>query len=493
MYVLFAFDTEDVYYPPESPIDEVPGWLARIMTEEGIVGTFFVMGEKARSLKERGRSTVLQAMAQHDIASHQQGNCHPLVPELAQASDWDTVVAAMREYEDTVRNDLTDAFGCGPAALSRHNNYFAPQHVAVAGERGLPYMYMVMGLPEWQQPLWYAGAVTFPEDDDGFFAGFDMIYSRDELFAAKLAELDSYLERRAAAGCEWSTVFACHPVRVLSRGWLEHYCLASGSSRSPRDLGWRYGVKDAVEIGRAQNNFRRLCRYLKQHEAVEVVGIAEAGRLFGTQPASVGRDALVAYAEHVSAADVPVLHALYSPAELVWGLAASLVQRAEYGDLPEAVERPAVLGPVTRPVTGLEQLFVTGAELTELCRELVAAIRNTGHLPANLHTASARIGIGQFAVVAARAYRAVAGGEEYSRLRLSQGARYPGEARTLDGWVRERIGEHWAMPLDFSCEQLAEHARLQAWTLKPAWVRAPQGPVADGERAGARVRLPAEQ
>ena len=272
---------------------------------------------------------------------------------------------------------------------------------------------------------------------------------------------------------------------------MEHYCLASGRSCSPRDLGWRYGAKADVEIERAQNNFRRLCRYLQQHDAVEVVGISEAGRLFGTQPELVDRDALVDYAEHVSGAGVPVLHALYSPAELAWRMAASLVQRAEHGDLPETVERPAVLGPVTRPVTGVEQLFVTGAELTELCRELVAAVGKTGHLPANLHTASARVGIGQFAVVAARAYRALAGGEEYSHLRLSQSARYPQEARTLDRWVRERIGEHWAMPLDFCCDKLAEHARLQAWTLKPAWVRAPQGPVADGERVGSRIRIPA--
>ena len=71
MYVIVAYDTEDVYYPPEYGIDDIPGWLAEIMSEVGITGTFFVMGEKARELVDRGRVDVLRKMAQHDIASHQ--------------------------------------------------------------------------------------------------------------------------------------------------------------------------------------------------------------------------------------------------------------------------------------------------------------------------------------------------------------------------------------------------------------------------------------
>ena len=63
MYAVLAFDTEDVYFPPEYGIDDVPGWLAEIMTECQIRGTFFVMGEKARSMKARGRTDVLERMA----------------------------------------------------------------------------------------------------------------------------------------------------------------------------------------------------------------------------------------------------------------------------------------------------------------------------------------------------------------------------------------------------------------------------------------------
>ena len=30
-------------------------------------------------------------------------------------------------------------------------------------------------------------------------------------------------------------------------------------------------------------------------------------------------------------------------------------------------------------------------------------------------------------------------------------------------------------PPEFSCDKIAEHARLQTWTLKPAWLRPPRG------------------
>ena len=40
------------------------------MTEEGVTGTFFVIGEKARMMEKRGRRDVIEAMSEHDIGSH---------------------------------------------------------------------------------------------------------------------------------------------------------------------------------------------------------------------------------------------------------------------------------------------------------------------------------------------------------------------------------------------------------------------------------------
>ena len=488
MYAILAFDTEDVYYPPDAGIDDTPGWLAATMTDVGVRGTFFVMGEKAESLEKRGRTDVLEQMARHDIASHQQGNRYPLVPQVVEGLGWTDGVAAVRQYEAWVTERLVSAFGKEPVALSRHNNYVAPQHVALAGERGLPYSYLPIDLPHGPGPVWYAGALTVPETSRLFFGGFDTIYSRDELFEARLEALDRFLQDRLAENCELVVTFGCHPILVTGRGWLEHHVLTTGKSRSPRELGWHFEVKSGEERERARASFRRLCAYLRGHPDLEVVGIEEAARILSTQPACIDRDALVDYAVRASDGTEIPLHPTFSPAELVCGLAESLVHHRESGDLPGQVERRPVLGPTTRPVVAQETDSVTHEELVNVCQELVGQVRSSGHLPANLAASGARLGLGQIAVLAARSYQALARCDRYERLSVPTVSRYPAIAAEFETWIRRAIGEHWAMPLDFSCEALAEQARLQTWTVKPAWKRPPQGPVPD-RRYQARRRM----
>jgi hypothetical protein len=488
MYAILAYDTEDTYYPPECRIDDIPGWLAEIMTDVGVTGTFFVMGEKAEELLERGRNDVLEKLARHDIASHQQGNRYPLLPQVVEGKSWQEGVEAVRAYEDWVRDQHLRAFGKEPIGFSRHNCYFAPQHIAVSAERNLPYMYTITQIPQSRQPLWYAGAVTFPTEGPNTFGSFDRIFSRDELFEEQLRQLDLFIEERLAAGDEWVTVFGCHPVQVMARDWLEHHVLISGRERPPAELGWHYRTKPPEEEQRAKTNFRRLCTYLKEHPELEVVGMQEAGRLFSTQPERIGRDALIAYATELEKGrDIP-FHPTFSPAELICGLADGLVAADRDGDLPEELPRRDLLGPTTRPTVAPEKVSITRAELISVCAQLVEQVETSGHLPANLQAGDERLGLGQIALLAARTYLAQARYDRYEELAVPGAPRYPEVAYQLDAWIRHSIGDHWAMPLDFSCDAMAEHARLQTWTMKPAWLRPPQGPVAGGAYAG-RVPL----
>lgn len=486
MYVILAFDTEDVYYPPEYRIDDIPGWLAGIMSEVGVIGTFYVMGEKAETLVDRGRQDVLERMSRHAIASHQQGNRYPLLPQVVEGKNWQEGVEAVRAYEDWVTEQHFRAFGRAPIGFSRHNCYFAPQHLAVAGERGLSYMYMITQIPGSRQPLWYAGALTFPSEGPNTYAGFDRIYSRDEVFEAQLAGLRRFVDERLAAGDDWVTVFGCHPVQVMARDWLEHYTLGSGRARTPQELGWLYQVKGREEEPRAQANFRRLCQYLKDHPDLMVVGMDEAARLFRAQPERIDRDALIAHAAETVEHGEIRFHPVFSPAELLCGLAESLALAGSGGNLPEAVPRRSVLGPVSRPAIARGLVTVTYEELVAICRELVGQVEGSGHLPANLTLRGEHLGVGQAALLVARAYLAQARYDRYEHLAVPDGPRYPKIAYELDAWVRRCIGDHWALPLDFSCESLAEQTRLQTWTMKPAWLRPPQGPVAQGAFSGRR-------
>src|SRR5210317_1214782 len=106
-YVVVVFDVEDYISPVSEGVDDIPLWLAETMTEVGVTGTFFVIGEKARSLEERGRRDVIDAMAAHDIGSHTNlGSIHPTVTEILEYADWDQGVLAMLENESVGFEEL---------------------------------------------------------------------------------------------------------------------------------------------------------------------------------------------------------------------------------------------------------------------------------------------------------------------------------------------------------------------------------------------------
>lgn len=475
MYAILKFDVEDVYYPPKYRIDDIPGWLARIMTEEGIRGTFCVTGEKARTMKERGREDVLTAMAAHDIFSHTRGNIRPLIPEALQDKGWCDGVAAMMAYEAQSAADIHFAYGRKPAGITRHNCYTAAQHVAAAGRLGQPYLSAIMWAGENRQPLWYAGTLCLNTSNEPAFGGFDTIYTCDAAFEAQLAQMRPFIADSASKNHEFVTLFGCHPVEVMAHGWLEHYTLGGGITRTPQEVGWLYAVKPPEMEEIAKVNFRRLCKAIKALDGVTVLGASEAAKLFSTQPRTIYRDEMAAYGRQLEQAGGPILHTTFSPAELVTGMAESVLHYEAHGDVPYEIPRRDVLGPTTVPVTGRQVDLVTHEQLVAMSRELVQHVQTQGALPGNLHVDGLLMGLGQFAVAIGRSYAALSRYEKYARLCVLDTSRYPAEAMRIDNWIRNCVQEHRPYDPDFTCEKLALHARLQTWTIKPAWLRPPRG------------------
>ena len=107
--MVICFDVEDYTSPESVGMDDLPKWMAEIMTEEGVTGTFFVIGEKARMMEKRGRKDVIEAMARHDIGSHTNyGSIHPTVTEILENATWD------EGKETMLRNETA---GCVPTGL----------------------------------------------------------------------------------------------------------------------------------------------------------------------------------------------------------------------------------------------------------------------------------------------------------------------------------------------------------------------------------------
>jgi hypothetical protein len=486
MLAFLKFDDEDTYYPPEYRLDDVSKWLAEIMTESGITGSMCVMGARARMLKERGRDDVLAAMAKHELVSHQAANVRPELVEILSDKEWHDGVDAAREYEDRVVKDFDFAWGRAPQGLSRHNVQWGPQHVALAGEKGLYYQGNLTAVPETEQPCWYAGAVCLPCHNFDPVSGNeveitpeigigDMYYSCDDAFEKRFQRMQRYVDACAERGVEFIHLFGCHPSRILNRGFIEGRCLAGGLNRTPQEVGFLYGVIDADEEERVKKNFRRVCEWIRDHPSLDCKSGAEIAKAFSTQPKDISRDELTAYAEDVVQQNKILLHQTFSPAELLMGMMESLVSAGENNDLPYGVDRKNILGPVEIPTVGLEMSSVTHAELLKLCRSAIDHVESTSHLPGNLHLNGQRIGIGQLAVAVSRAYAAQTHYSRYAKLNLDTKVRYPEVAWNVDAWVRRNMMERDRFNPDMPTDKLAKHARLQTWTLKPAWLTPPRG------------------
>jgi len=97
VYVVLWFDTED-YILPQS--DDAAKRLAAFLTEQGIQGTFKVVGEKARTLERRHRTDVILALQKHSIGYHSNTHSqHPTPAEYESLLDWETGAAEFTRRE----------------------------------------------------------------------------------------------------------------------------------------------------------------------------------------------------------------------------------------------------------------------------------------------------------------------------------------------------------------------------------------------------------
>ena len=160
-FMVICFDVEDYTSPESVGMDDIPKWLAKTMTEEGVTGSFFVIGEKARSMAERGRTDAIEAMAKHDIGSHTNyGSIHPTVTEILEYATWEEGNSKILLNETAGFNDLERIFGQRPATLARHGGSYGPQLVSALSQMGAGYVYSPISLPG-HNAVWFCYTLNF--------------------------------------------------------------------------------------------------------------------------------------------------------------------------------------------------------------------------------------------------------------------------------------------------------------------------------------------
>jgi len=465
MSVVINFDVEDYISPESEGIDDIPKWLAEIMTEEGVKGTFFVIGEKARSLVSRGRRDVIAVMAKHDIGSHTNfGSIHPTVTEILEKADGPNGMKEMREREGAGFRELQRIFGVPVMTMGRHGGSYGPQLVAALGKMGVGYAGSPIKLPG-KSVVWFCNALNF----SGQYDGFDDTYWRDDLFDPLLDKLAADFPTLSRT-VEMLPLFAGHPCRIRTiQFWdLNYY---KGVNTVPAE--WKTPeMRPRESMATAQKNFRRLIRALKDREDVELTTFRELMGHFGSQKEIISALELDEIARRTLKEKRIVTDEYFSPAEAFAALVTAISEGRRAGTMTPKIKVRHALGPWEVPPSKPHVTRVGKIDIDELADMASKYIDKFGSIPASLEIEGRRIGTGSLFVLFCAAYldlRSGAMAEAYDIPSFDPYPRIPNEDEIMD-----QILSYKTWPVhrpDLNMDRIVELTKLQLWTLKPAQKR----------------------
>jgi len=463
MQVSLLFDTEDYTSPASLGLDDICGWLARIMTEEGVTGTFLVIPQKALALRERGRDDVIGAMRRHEIGLHTgRGSEHPTVVEYLEGCSWDDGVEKALASERAGIETLETVFETTITTCSRHGASWAPQFVAACGRLGRPVVYSHASSPSLGVG-WYAGALNL-----GAWTGMlERDYSDPERLEKRLEALDRELTEAAAAR-PWLGLFCGHPCMIKARQFWDALNYGDGFNRPRAD--WRApDCRSDAAVERAKDGFRRLVRFARDHPAVEIAPIAEVARHLGGRPERAPRGDLLDLARKALATgeeDIFNFTILgdetLSPAQQLVGFARALLS-PESDEV--ALDDP--LGPTDDPRHASDGAALEWPQVRRLAQCLDEAARDADRLPGNVLVDGRRIGLGVAYFALAQAMVRQADGEREPSVQPPYFApAFPHHGlRIANAFANDVTGWPIHKP-HIDTDEMVRLARLMAWTLR---------------------------
>lgn len=464
MDVYFCFDVEDLVHPDT---DEIALELATLLADDGIVGSMYVVGEKARLWERRGRSDVIAAVGLHDVGLHtDHHSIHPTVSEYLEDKGWDDGVAEAMRQEGPGVQDLARLFGRYPSAWATGGSSWGPQIPAATHRMGVPSQVYAHVRAGETGACWFAGQLCY--FDFLYFPGGEDAYADEALFAAGLPVLLDQLSAAQRAGFATHGVFACHPTRLRYKAFWDALNYNRGQNTAPADYRIAERRTDA-EYQMSLRNLRRMASAVCDLPGVRIVGTGALNHRFGVENGSVARSALGELAQ--AALDHPgldVTNPLASPAQTLDLLARGVAHVAAARPFA-ALPLRTVLGPTEPPPMLGKPITISGAAGAALCAALVEQTTRTGGLPAYLVVDGTRVGPGALLRGLAAAWAAGKARELPTKFTFTPGAEEPATAAAwVDEWIYGALPGWTPHRPDLQLDRLALHTRLQSWSLKPA-------------------------
>ena len=157
--VMLWFDVED-FITPEA--DDALLALIEMMDSLGIRGSFKIVGEKGRVLRDRGRTDILEKLAGHEICYHTEGHSiHPTQTEYLSGMGFADGVLEFERRERQGFTDVQDITGQFPTSYGQPGASWVPHVFPVLKKWGVPtYVDSHYLLSVDEGPFWYGGVLN---------------------------------------------------------------------------------------------------------------------------------------------------------------------------------------------------------------------------------------------------------------------------------------------------------------------------------------------
>ncbi len=467
VYVTLWFDTED-YVLPQS--DDAAKRLAEMLTRLGVRATFKVVGEKARTLEQRGRQDVIAALKKHEIGYH--SNTHSQQPTIAvylQHTGWEDGAAEFYRREVQGVRDIERIFGVTPSCYGQPGSAWASQTYPALKQMGIG-MYLDegshVGIDD--QPFYYGGMLNV----------FKMrstvarmeLKGGESLVQGKAKFQAAYDKLRAVGGGTISIYY--HPCEWVHTEFWDGVNFRRGAN--PPRSEWKLpGARPAAETEKAFSDFEEYVKFVKTQTGVRFVTANDLMKLY-TDPAltrSFNRAEILSLAQ---AAQKEVTFQRLGSFTLSGSDVFSLLNEAmlahlEKNEMPSAVKLTPLYGPArqfdlsagrTKPAS------LTWPAFAGAVRDVASFTRAHKRMPDAVWFGVDSLSPQDYlATLASVIEQLIGSGKHPDQISVREG-RF-----TADQYVAEDSPRLWGwviFPEGFRAPKIMELARLQAWTLKPA-------------------------
>jgi hypothetical protein len=462
VYVVLWFDTEDYLLPAS---DDAALRLAQFLTGEGIRATFKVVGEKARVLEKRGRRDVIEALKKHEIGYHSDfHSVHPTPAAFMSSLGWDEGVAEFDRRQRPGFEDVKRIFGQTPTCYGQPGSSWGPQSFGALRKWGVP-VYLDdgshVGLD--QKPLYYGGILTLFRLSQTVRTG---LGGPEDLEKGKKRIDDARKKLQAEGGGIVSIYY--HPCEWVHKQFWDGVNFSRGAN-PPREKWQAPPQKTPEETRVAFETFEAWMRHIKALPDVRFVTASEAVALY--EDKARGRKFTAAEIGEIARAVGEEITfqrrgGLALSAAEVLALLSDFV--AAGGAKPvELKESP--IGP-TEPAAALEAaMTVDASQFERTAADVADYLRHHGRVPSGVWVGSASVPPEAWLRALAEVSAAILDGKraetvEIKPAKLAAARHVSADGPNLWGWV--------IFPKGFRAPAMMELAKRQAWTLKPAILRA---------------------